>query len=694
MDIQSPLPKRRPLHKIGMTGVVCACLFSLLLGVQWAFADATRLVAPKTVDVAPDAPGSIVGMVTNANGKPLTGIKIVVSQGADLNWQPSRSLITDDTGAYKAGALGAGVYQVKFYDPNQYYAFQFYPGLNTIDEATDIIVTGNQVTGIDAVMLPAGYLTGTIAGYPINTPNLQSVALYARTATNEWSLAEWLNYEKSLRDQTVAYRFVGLPAGIYHVCVGANFDFSGDDASECYDDVLRTGNFANATDITITAGITTGQINFLLGEPPDDYPELAKISGTVSTSDGLPVEGIEVKAFLYYNGNWQGEGAVTHSDSLGRYHLWLQPATYILSKVDPQSRYAPEFHFHARTPQDAVKFEVKAGDRLTTLNLILTPASHITGVVTLAGEVTGANGWVYAYQKAGAIWKNISYSPIDPTTGQYDIGGLLSGAFRIKAELYAGATDYGHLIGFYGDATALDDATDVIVGESQTAANINFDLGQGQFESVITGSVTAEGKPQSGIQVEVYTNNEIPVRIVYTTTNRSGQYQLSALFNGRYHLRFYDPTHTFAPIHYNNARLWTEATPIVVQGSALISNVNASLVRAGAIHGQVRRGDGMPLHNILVSVNRHDPPPGETDGTGFGVLTATDEQGYYQLVDLAPGYYRLWFQDLTTGITEYYGSATDLAQANDILVESGIVITGIDMVLGPDVLIYAPLLMQ
>lgn len=95
-----------------------------------------------------------------------------------------------------------------------------------------------------------------------------------------------------------------------------------------------------------------------------------------------------------------------------------------------------------------------------------------------------------------------------------------------------------------------------------------------------------------------------------------------------------------------------------------------------------------------MSVNRHDPPPGETDGTGFWVLTATNEQGRYQLVDLAPGYYRLSFQDLTTGITEYYGSATDLAQANDILVESGVVITGIDMVLGPDVLIYAPLLMQ
>lgn len=586
MDIQSPLPKRRSRRKIGMTGVVCACLFSLLLGVQWAFADAIPLVASKIANVVPNAPGSIAGMVTNTNGKSLAGIKILVSQGTGLNWQPYRTVSTDNTGLYTVGALGAGIYRVKFYDPNQYYAFQFYPGLSTIDEAIDIIVAGNQVTGIDAIMSPAGYLTGTIAGYPNNSPILHSVELYAKTATNEWSLAERLGYENSLRDQPIEYRFGGLPADIYHVCVGANFDFSGGDAGECYDNVLRNGNFANATDITITAGITTAQINFLLGEPADDDPELGKISGTVTTSDGLPVEGIEVKAFLYYNGNWQGEGAVTHSDSLGHYHLWLQPATYILSKVDPQGRYAPEFHFHARTPQDAVKFEVKAGDRLAALNLILTPASHITGVVTLAGEVTGANGWVYAYQEAGATWKNISYSPLDPTTGQYDISGLLSGAFRIKAELYAGATDYGHLIGFYDGASTLDNATDVIVGESQTAANINFDLGQGQFESVITGSVTAEGKPQSGIQVEVYTNNEIPVRIVYTTTNHSGQYQLNALFNGRYHLRFYDPTHSFAPIHYNNARLWTAATPIVVQGSAIISNVNASLVRAGEIHGQ------------------------------------------------------------------------------------------------------------
>ncbi|MGO4681382.1 carboxypeptidase regulatory-like domain-containing protein [Microbacterium sp. 2MCAF23] len=103
--------------------------------------------------------GTISGTVTRAaDGLPAAGVHVDVS-GANGYFFTS----TDDTGAYQIPNAKPGQYSVRFSDPYQELATQWWDGAASAQDATPITVAdGSEVTGIDAQLAATVSIRGSV----------------------------------------------------------------------------------------------------------------------------------------------------------------------------------------------------------------------------------------------------------------------------------------------------------------------------------------------------------------------------------------------------------------------------------------------------------------------------------------------------------------------------------------------------
>ena len=97
----------------------------------------------------------------------LEGIKVTVYRktgvGDDINFDYVTSETTDVNGDFSLAGLSAGTYRLKFSDPEGAYLTEYFDNKETLDLATDIVLTAAQtVTGKDAILGAAGYIEGTV----------------------------------------------------------------------------------------------------------------------------------------------------------------------------------------------------------------------------------------------------------------------------------------------------------------------------------------------------------------------------------------------------------------------------------------------------------------------------------------------------------------------------------------------------
>ncbi|RIK38889.1 MAG: hypothetical protein DCC57_20545 [Chloroflexi bacterium] len=151
--------------------VIAAALVCLLLLLQLPAFSQDSIAAP-------DVPGSLAGRVTNAAGDPLAGIEVRLCYLSSC----SRTALTGPDGRYEFLGLPPATYLVEFRDPSRVYAPQFYG--NVVDQAlaTGVVVSGNAVIDIDAVLAPGATVTGPISGVPAIGQSWYYVYLFRRSA--------------------------------------------------------------------------------------------------------------------------------------------------------------------------------------------------------------------------------------------------------------------------------------------------------------------------------------------------------------------------------------------------------------------------------------------------------------------------------------------------------------------------------
>jgi len=424
---------------------------------------------------------------------------------------------------------------------------------------------------------------------------------------------------------------------------------------------------------------------------------LGSLAGVVTNESGEPLADIEVRTYVEYPGGYpalEQPVRITKTDAAGAYKVAALPVgTYYLRFMDPRSLYGAEYYTNSATFEGGTEL-VLTGNQRTGINAVLGAGGRITGTVTLQGEALVSNATVTLYAQHASSWEIVATHTVTQT-GRYDSSALLPGIYRICGVTWLSGSN-SQLVGCYGGSMTVDEATDVVIVAGETQANQEISLGDGQFDGAIAGVVTANGVPVAGIEVDLYTYfyyGYFSKPQAYVVTDAAGRYRIDGLGTGLYQIGFFDPAGVYATIYHPDRPTLPRAGYVILQGSQVISDVNAILVHGGKISGTVRRTGGAPLADALIQLFWQSA----LDDQSFeltGAFAETDSAGHYTLTGVLPGIYRVGAsscQPFYSCYPEYYGSDFDLYAAKNVIVEVDKTTSGIDITLGPDYQLFLPL---
>ncbi len=638
-----PSVKRRTLRWLpwlAVTLVIASSLFVIVTMVPHAIAE----------ELAPDALGTIAGVVRNTQGEPLAGLKITLSR----NNQFGRStIITGADGAYRFSNLAPSLYRLKIEDPNGFYPTIYYPAGARGFQAGTIPIAGNQRTDVDLTLEPASQIMGNITAANVFTTGNIMVQLYERiTVTTGVVWEEIQSMVVPIPVVSSPYTFTALPAATYRICAKAEainsaFNFM---LYECFDDAYGV---SRATDIVLTGGTTISNVNLALGDSVD----YAQISGQVLAPDQTPLANIAVHATT-------AQDAPVYSaqtDSQGTYHLSLVPGRYTLQFRDPIHQYADEYYQDAWWPEAATSLDLALRQTITHIDAQLETAGQIVGLFSVLGQPPAhyhvGNSFISTYRKTANGWQFLKYGEIDPNTGAYQIRGLPAGSYRVQAYSrlsdgnQTGAQGYTYT-GYYGGQTA-ESATEITLtgGQTQTA---NIDLTAGaQFEGSITGRITAGGVPLANAKVSLYRgrmfgSEDVLNQIVYVFTDAEGRYTINGLAQDAVQIGAADPAEIYATTYYTAQIGPLRAEIVQVTDGQATTGIDIDLPLGGAISGRITQKDGTPVANLVGKVYNLDLTYTWNGSTNFIPINNelhTDRDGRYRIAGLHPGPYMLCFNN-------------------------------------------------
>jgi hypothetical protein len=164
----------------------------------------------------------------------------------------------------------------------------------------------------------------------------------------------------------------------------------------------------------------------------------------------------------------------------------------------------------------------------------------------------------------------------------------------------------------------------------------------------------------------------------YGITRPDGSYTIRGLKSDTYRVQFADIENgDYQTEYYENAATIESAADIIVAATTTVTSINASLELASKITGTVTGPDGtIPLSGIFVSAYEFDSASGSWF---YSTGTRTLPDGSYRLGSLAPGSYRIEFDDFKGDyFSEYYDNAVDIDSATSITVGAVSTVSGIN----------------
>lgn len=390
------------------------------------------------------------------------------------------------------------------------------------------------------------------------------------------------------------------------------------------------------------------------------------IAGTVTGPGGAPLDTINVEARIF-NGDWWEYVDSVSTDGTGHYSLGgLTNGDYQVQFRDWSGEYISEWYDNASDEDSATPVVVGVNETVTNINARLARGSQITGTVTNSAGTPLEGIDVQAYRFDGSWWVSFGSSGYTDSEGNYSVGGLSGGKYRLRFRQWEG--DYA--LEWYKDALSVDSATSIPVPPLATVSNIDAQLGSA---ARITGTITGPGgtPPLEDIDVSVYlwTNGTWEgVSGIYASTDSNGVYAVGGLPAGTYAVKFQDWGGTYAPVWFSNVLNEAQATSIVLAAGATRSNVNEQLVLGASISGMVTGTNGTtPVAGVEVTAYRWNGSDWD-----YAQGESTDGAGAYAIGGLAAGQYRVEFRD-GQGLyqTEWYNNAANRDDASNVVVAAG-----------------------
>jgi hypothetical protein len=480
----------------------------------------TNVLEPQNIDVTAagehlstiDAalqPGPVIsGTITDSSGHRLSGICVGVFTPAGVGFGFGLSI----HGRYKVPDLAPGSYEVLFApgcgDDTELAEEAFRSHVNGVTADT-VSVTSGTMSGIDAVMQPAGGISGVIRaanGHPV-----QASCLFLTGVSGG---------AKSLFGEAFIfgskYQLIGLPLGGYQVaflptCVHSALE------TQWYKDKPTE---AGATTVVIRAFHTDPEINSLL-----------KIGGSIAgrlTTGGKPVRNMCVFAqnvtqfadFGSASSNRNGEYDI-HGLNSGVYELQVQPcgngSNALAGEVLPQL------------------VHVTAPGRTTGVQATAVLGATISGTVQAGsppGSAAAAGACVEAIATNGDAF-NAANAGLD---GTFSITNLPPGQYRVHlGDPGCSLSEPSLAPQWYLNQTSESNGTLVSVSVGGTTKLSDVTLAD---DGSVTGSVTGPGgSPLPGVCVAA-TAAGVGSVPVYSVTGSAGGYSISDLPAGQYLVQF------------------------------------------------------------------------------------------------------------------------------------------------------------
>lgn len=631
-------------------GRASAFVVAVAVALTVALAGLTGLALPSS---AAAGGGSISGTV-RGDGVGVLDPYVYLYQHDGTSWRAVR--IGDEgafgTADYLFTDVDPGTYRVMVSNPREPWVETFHPSADLLQNAVDIVVAdGEDVTGKDVDLLREATIRGTVTD-EADQP-LAGVAVTVTDTDQE------TRYVETETDADGRYRVGRLTTDDYVVL------FNGYAAGKGAEYWSNAPTRTTATPVAVVSGEDDTGIDAVLKQP-------GVLRGTVTdaqSGDPVPYAGITLLELR--DGDWRTTRYTTGTDARGRYELTGVWGTYRVLATGPgYDTHGHAFHPGVADVDDADSVTVPEGGIVEDVDIDLPRqpgTSTISGRVDAAG--TGAAGMVVTAElRVGddGWWEAASVTTA--ADGSYRAYVGYPGTYRIRFTDPSGGFDDQW---WRGRATAAS-ATPLEIPEGGTeVTDVDAELGSVPA-GAISGTVTGwEDELLDEVDVTIYERSTITsswTEVATVGTDAAGEWVVPDLPVGTYRVGYTDDSDRHVPEFHLDSPAVASADDVEVLAGET-TGLTASLAPVdGSIAGRVTGEDDLvPIDDLRVTV--YAPAEG-----GWTALeeTGVDEEGDYVFGGLAPGDYRVGFEDEAERLVgEFWHDAATLAAAADVEVLPG-----------------------
>jgi 5-hydroxyisourate hydrolase-like protein (transthyretin family) len=594
--------------------------------------------------------GTITGKVTGNGGAGVIGIwaGAFAFNSVTQSWRVvSQPATTEADGTYAIRGLRPGQYRVGFYDSQGVYLDEYYNNSPTPGGAQSVTVNANATTpNVNVALDPAGIIEGTIT-LPGGTTDTGIEVLPYRLVNGAW-----VAIPGGMSDEEGRYRVGGLPTGQYRLKFA---DPSERFTSEYYND---KATFEAADTLNIVAGTTTiANAELAAG---------SALSVTVTTPQGAPLPNMAVT--LYRNQPPSFPVVATRSTNASGVATFVEQPSgfYRIGISDPAGNYASEFYND--------KLDLNSADvvalQLNDLNLAVTlvEAGSISGRVSSEADGSSLDSAQVTLFRASD--NAIIATANSDNLGNYALRGLRAGSYKLNF------SRANYQAEFFQDAATLPTAQIVDVAAGSNINNISAALAPLDLPPPPVYTATLQLSREGSNSRYIVTNQGEGAALTFH--------------------RFFAAGNNAAPVLTRSFSLLPGATlevdiatfddlPTGFVGAVDITSnepLSATLLEPvdpeyGAIRGSVFQ-ERMPLIGVQVLAMGE-----ESEGQRVIRSTVTANDGSYQIADLPPGLYTVYFFDPATGRDQFYSGATTLAESQPVEVNAGATVENIGASFAP-----------
>lgn len=412
---------------------------------------------------------SLSGVVTDANGSPVSGVVVEMFSAAG---ESSPTGWTDDTGAFTVRAVPDGDYRIRFnaaYSPAGLVSEWWDDAALEADATVLALADGIDVRNIDAQLATGGAISGSVS-YPWGAPVTDAaVSLYSVDPTVDggtFVASEWIGSDGS-------YSFRGLATGSYKIEVSSG-------SPEVLGEWWRDASSESSAEIvTVEAGSTTTGIDV-------ELDAAGIVTGVVTDADGEPVEGVTVEVHSDVSGI-----ITAATDGAGVYRiggLRTGSAKIRFMTETASSEVAGEWWNDAQSAQDATPIEITQGEVVSGIDAQLRPGGRITGTVLGSDGAPLSSGMVVAYR--GDEQTPASHTWISED-GSFAVRGLAPGTYRVLATIYA---ENLQIWEWWNNAQTREAADAVEIAEGQVVDGLHMTLSEDDGSVVESYDASLSGR--------------------------------------------------------------------------------------------------------------------------------------------------------------------------------------------------------